>query len=146
MEQFGQRAGSAGRSPAKATDELAGLPRHDELLGVDISERGDSETRVADQLRVDAAGPEGDEGPENRVLDDSGQELDAARDHRLDEHGPAYPARGLGDGILVTEVERDASALGLVRAGVRFLTTAGNPSSRRPSAAPQGGRPIAPGR
>jgi hypothetical protein len=119
VEQFGQRCGVGRRSPAKATDELAGLPRHDELLGVDISERGNSETRVPDQLRENAAGPEGDQGPENGVLDNSGQKLDAARDHRLDENGPAYPARGLGDGSLIAEVERHAAALGLVRAGLR---------------------------
>jgi hypothetical protein len=66
---------SAGRGAAEAGDEASRLAAGDELLGVDVGERRDPEGRIADQLREDAAGAEGDERAEDRVLDDSCQQL-----------------------------------------------------------------------
>ena len=66
-------------------------------------------------------GPERHERPEDGVLDDAGEELRSARDHRLDDHRRADPPDGVADGRLVSEVERDAARLGLVRPGGRDL-------------------------
>ena len=66
------------RGAAEAGDEPAGLARADELLGVDVGERREPELRLADQLGEHAAGPEGDERAEDRILDDAGEQLGAA--------------------------------------------------------------------
>ena len=49
-----------------------------ELLRVDVGERRDPERGVADQLGEHAAGPEGDERAEDRILHDPGEQLGAA--------------------------------------------------------------------
>src|SRR6187549_1129049 len=58
-----------GRAP-EARYESPRLAAVDELGRVDVRQRGDPEDRLADQLREDAAGTEGDERPEDGVLDD----------------------------------------------------------------------------
>ncbi len=72
---------------------------------------------VADQLGEDAAGPERDERAEDRILDEPGQQLGAAAEHRLHDDREADPLGGRPNRRLVLEVERDAAGLGLVRAG-----------------------------
>ena len=64
-------------------------------------------------------GPKATSGPNTAILDDAREELDAARDHRLDDHRPADPLGGGSHGFGVGEVERDAAELGLVRARQR---------------------------
>ena len=93
----------------------------DERRGVDVRERGEPEAGLVDQLREHAARAEGDERAEDRVLDDPGEQLDAARDHRLHEHRPADARGGGANGVLVGQVERDAAGLGLVGAGLGGL-------------------------
>jgi hypothetical protein len=93
----------------------------DERGRVDVRERGQPEAGFADQLGQHAARAEGDERPEDRVLDDSGEELDAALDHRLHEHRPADARGGGANRVLVGQVERDAAGLGLVGAGLGGL-------------------------
>ena len=110
-------AASAARRATEAAHEPAGLAAGDELLGVTVRERRDPERRLADQLGEDAARPERDERAEDRVLDDAGEELGAARDHRLDDDRRADALGRLAHGLLVGEVERDAAGLGLVRPG-----------------------------
>src|SRR5215213_10009125 len=60
---------------AVAGDELRGLAGEHELASVLVGERGDPDARVADQLGEDAARPERDERPEERILDDAREEL-----------------------------------------------------------------------
>ena len=66
------------RGPAVARDELPGLALAEELVCVDVGQRCDAESGLADQLGKDAARAEGDERAERRVLDDAGEKLDAA--------------------------------------------------------------------
>ena len=88
---------------------------------VDVGERRDAELGRADQLRVDAARPEGDERAEDGILDKAGQQLDAAGDHRLDDDRTADALDRGTDLGLVAQVERDAAGLRLVRAGLGGL-------------------------
>ena len=87
--QIDQRLRVGGRLPPEAGDELPGLAGKDELLGVVERERRDPELRLTDQLGEDAAGAKRDERAEDRILDDTGEELGAAADERLDEHRAA---------------------------------------------------------
>ena len=119
MDEIDERVGVGGRGAAEAANEPAGLSAEHELLRVDVGERREPEARVADQLREHAAGPEGDERPEDRILDDAREQLGAAADVRLDEHRRADPLDGRAHLLLVPEIERDAAVLGLVRAGRR---------------------------
>ena len=110
VDEVDQRGRVGRRRAAEAGDEPPALPPVHELLGVDVGERRDPEGRVADQLGEDAAGAEGDERAEDRVLDDAREQLGAALQVRLDDHRRADP---LGRGahlLLVREVERDAAA------------------------------------
>ena len=102
--------------PRKPATSVPGLAGGDELLGVDVGERREPEPRLADQLCEDAAGAERDERPEDGILDDAGEQLRAALHHRLHEHREPDPLDRRAHRLLVLEVERDASRLGLVRA------------------------------
>ena len=64
-----------------------------------------------------------------RILDDPGEQLDPAFDHRLHDHRRPDPRRRGGTVGAVGEMKRDPAVLGLVRAGNPLLTTTGNPSS-----------------
>src|SRR5207248_1512496 len=119
VHEVDERGRVGRRRAAEAADEPTRLPAPDELLGVDIGERRDPEARVADQLGENAAGTERDERPKDRVLDDAREQLDAAAQERLDEHGSADALRRRVHLFLVAEVERDAAGFGLVRAGRR---------------------------
>ena len=88
---------------------------------VDVGERRDPKLGRADQLGVDAARPEGDQRPEDGILDEAGQQLDAAGDHRLDDDREADALDGGTDLGLVAQVEGDAARLRLVRAGLGGL-------------------------
>ena len=78
MHEVGERRRVGRRRSAEAGDEPARLAVVHELLRVDVGERRDAEARVADQLGEDAAGPERDERPEDRVLDEPGEQLGSA--------------------------------------------------------------------
>ena len=95
-------AGAVGRGcTTEAVNEHARLPRADELSGVHVRQGGDPEAGIPDQLGKDAAGTERDERPEDGILDDARQQLDAALQHRLDERGQADPLDCSLDGRLV---------------------------------------------
>ena len=111
---------SAGGLPRKPR-----LPFGDELLGVGVGQRRDAELGLADQLREDASGPERHERAEDRVLDDAGEELGAAREHRLDQDWRADALSGLANLVLSRETERNPAGFGLVRAGLRALDNCG---------------------
>src|SRR6478672_9737777 len=85
VQQVDQRRRIGCRCPAEAGDEPPGLALLDELVRIDVCERSDPEDGGADQLREDAAGTEGDEGAEDRILDDARKQLGTAGDHRLHE-------------------------------------------------------------
>src|SRR3954452_5420453 len=107
-----------GRSGApEAAGELPGLCAADELVGVDVRQRGDPELGAADQLCEHAARAEGDERAEHGVLYDSGQQLGAAADHRLNDQRSADALGCSADLLIALEVERAAATLGLVCAG-----------------------------
>ena len=110
-------AASAGGAPRNPATSLPALPERDELVRVDVRERREPEVGVADQLGHHSAGPEGDERAEDRVLRDAREQLDAALDLRLHDHGAADALGRGADGLGVGEVERDAARLRLVRAG-----------------------------
>jgi hypothetical protein len=82
--------------------------------GVDIGQGGDPEACFADQLSEYAARPECDERAENGVLQETGEKLGSAAEHRLYDDGESNPLCRRADGRLVLEVECDATALGLV--------------------------------
>ena len=111
-------ARSAGGRAAEARHEPARLAAVDELLGVDVRQRRDPERRLADQLGEDAAGAEGDERAEDRILDDARR---AARRRPRASAGRSRAARCArprrATASVVVEVERDAAGLRLVRAG-----------------------------
>ena len=94
MEEILERATSAACAAAEPADESPCLAGGDQLLGVDVRERRDAEGRVADQLREDAAGPEGDERAEDWILYETCEQLGASAEHRLDDHRQADPVRG----------------------------------------------------
>ena len=97
VQHVGERGGVGGRGAAEPGDEPPGLARGDELVGVDVGQRRQPEVGVADQLGEHAAGAEGDERAEDGILGDAREELDAALDHRLDDHRAADPLRGRPD-------------------------------------------------
>ena len=125
-------AASAAGAPRNPATSLPALPDADELVRVDVGERREPEVGIADQLGHHASRAEGDERPEHRVLRDAGEQLDAALDLRLHDHGAA-DALGRGThGLRVGEVERrrrPTPSCALLPAAV--LTTTGKPSSRR---------------
>src|SRR5688572_18940666 len=86
-----------GRS-TEAANEAAGLSAVEEILGVMVGQRRDPKPGLADELREDAAGTEGDKRAEDRILDDPRQELRASLDHLLDENGRADPFDRRSDG------------------------------------------------
>ena len=94
MHEIEQRRG-VGRLRAEAAHEPTGLAAEHEVLGVGVGQRGDADLGVADDLGEHAAGPERDERPEHRVLDDAGEQLGAAADHRLDQRRQADPRQRL---------------------------------------------------
>ena len=109
--------GRVGRlGAAEAADESPGLAGRDELLGVDVGQGRDPEARFADQLGEHAARAERDERAEDRILQEPGEQLGTAAEHRLHDDGESDPLGGRADGRLVLEVERDAAGLGLVSA------------------------------
>ena len=76
-------------------------------------------------------GTEGDERPEDRVLDDPGEKLGTAADERLDQNGKADSLRCLANLRLRLETDGDAARLGLVRARHRALDDCGQPKLDR---------------
>ena len=80
-----------------------------------VGQRRDPKPGLSDELREDAAGSEGDERTEDRILDDPRQQLRASPDHRLDENGRADAFDGGADGGLVAQVEGEPADVGLVR-------------------------------
>ena len=131
-------AASAAGAPRKPADEPARLARADELVRVDVGQGREPEVRVADQLREHAAGAEGDERAEDGILRHAGEQLDAALDHRLHDHGAADPLGRGPHGFRVGEVECDAAAS-------RSCAPRPQPSSRpRGSRAPRRLRPPRP--
>ena len=135
MDEVDERRRVGRLGAAEAADEPPRLARRDQLFGVDVGQRGDPQARFADELGEDAARPERDERAEDRVLQEPGEQLGAAAEHRLHDDREADPFCGRADRRLVLEVERDAAGLGLVRAAAADLTTAGKPSSAPPAAA-----------
>ena len=77
MDEVDEGATVGCRRPTKAANEPAGLAAEDELLGVLVGQRRDPEPGLADELGEHAAGAEGDERAEDRVLDDPREELGA---------------------------------------------------------------------
>ena len=116
-----QRVGVRRRVPAVAGHQTAGLPALDEAAGIVVGQRREPEAGLADQLGQDAARTERDQRPEDRILDEAGQELDAACDHRLDDEGSADPFPGAANLVGAREVEDDPALLGLVGAGLGGL-------------------------
>ncbi len=107
---------SAAWGAAEAGDETSGLSGRDELLRVELGQGCQAELGRADQLRERAARPEGDKGPEQRVLDDAGEQLGAVLEERLDDDRRPDPLDGGPNLLLVAKVERDAADVGLVHA------------------------------
>ena len=64
-------------------------------------------------------GPNATSGPKTGSCATPGEQLDAALDHRLHDHGAADPLGRGANGLGVGEVERDAAGLRLVRARPR---------------------------
>src|SRR5579864_3461639 len=117
MHEVDERGAVRRWGAAEASHEDPGLPFVDELLGIDVGERGRPDAGAADQLGEHAARPEGDERSEDGVLNDAGEELGSAFDLRLHDHRRADALDGRADGELVAEAERDAPAFRLVRTG-----------------------------
>ena len=119
MEQIDERGHVGRRCAAEAAHEQA------RLAGVTSSSASTSvsgairKLRLADQLGEDAAGAEGDERAEDRVLHEPGQQLGAAAQHRLHDTGQPIRSAAARTARLVAEIERDAARLGLVRARQR---------------------------
>ena len=76
------------------------MPAVHELFGVGVGQRRGAEPRAADQLGLHAARAECDEGAEHRILDDAGEQLDAAC-HRLDDDRQPDPLGCLAHLVLV---------------------------------------------
>src|SRR5215207_4109644 len=102
------------RCSAEAAHKTSGLASENELFRVDVRDRREPEGGVADQLREDSARAEGNEGTENRVLDDAREQLGASAHHRLYEQRLPDPLGGGANLALISEVESDAALLGLV--------------------------------
>ncbi len=117
MQKVGDCRDICRRRALVARNELAGLARVDELIRIYIGERRDPKAGLSDQLGQHATRAEGDQRPEGRVLDDAGEQLDAAFDHGLDEHGWADPGDCGSHRGLIDEPERDSAALSLVSSG-----------------------------
>ena len=117
MDEIGERAWSAGGAPRKPRTSRPAFPPRTSSSASCVGERRDPEACLADQLGEDAARPERDERPEDGILDDAGEELGAALDHRLDDTGAPMRAAAARTACLVAEVEREPAELGLVRAG-----------------------------
>ena len=147
VEEVDERGRVGGRGPRKPPTRRPALPPSDQLLRVDVRERCDAEVRLADQLGEHAAGPEGHERSEDRILDDSCEQLRAAADHGLDDHGAADPLHGGRTSASSREIERHAARLRLVRAGLGRLHDDGEPElGGRCGAASSRSRPRARGR
>src|SRR5918994_6762552 len=91
---------------AEAAHQLACLPTRDELAGVGVGQRRDTELGLSDQLREDAPRPEGDERAEDRILDDPREELGAALEHQLDDDRQADATGRLTNVVFAAEAER----------------------------------------
>ena len=76
VEDVGKRGGICRWSTSEAGDEPARLARGDELVRIDIRQRGQPEVRVTDELGEHTPRAEGDERAEDRVLRHAGEELD----------------------------------------------------------------------
>src|SRR5439155_6586135 len=98
------------------------------------------EPGVADQLGEDSTWAEGDERPEDGVLDGDGEELGAAADVRLHDDGRPDPLDGGAHVVLLRETEGDAAALRLVGARLRGLDDDGEPELARGCDGLVGGR------
>ncbi len=118
MDEVGQGRGVGGRAAAEALDEPAGLAAADQLVGVDVGQGRDGEAGIADQLGEDAAGPEGDQRAEDRVLETPARS--------------GAPMRLAAMRTSSAVVRRSATPpLSVLWApGAAVLTTAGKPSSR----------------
>ena len=76
-QQIGERTAVSRGAAAEATDETTGLAAVDELQSTRVGDRGQAESRLADQLGQDAARAERHERPEYGILDDPGEQFDA---------------------------------------------------------------------
>lgn len=107
-----------------ALEETVAADLADHLAGVDVGQRGDAEGDDAEDLDVDAAQSEGDDGAEGGVVIDADHHLGAAADHRLLQdalgrrgggggEGRGHALEGGRDRRLVGDVEGDQAVLGL---------------------------------
>src|SRR6266540_3912311 len=117
MQKRGQGRHIGCRTAAETSHEVARLPAEHELLSVDVGERSDTKPRLTDQLCKDSAWAEGDEWPEDGILDHACQELRTAAHHRLHEHLAPDARNRLSHLLLVREGEDNRPTLGLVRTG-----------------------------
>ena len=106
---------------AEAGDEVPGLPRGDELLGVHVGHRKRRERGAPDQFGHGASRAERDDGAEHRVLDDACQKLDPARDHRLHHGRVADAVQGRVERGRVADAENHPAAVDLVHARLAEL-------------------------
>ena len=126
---IGERRSIGRGRAAEARDEPAGLPAVTSSLGVDVGQRRDPERRLADQLGEDAARPEGDERAEDGVLDDAGEQLGAALQHRLDDHGRPIRSAAARTPPRRRDRARSPPSSVLCAPGAAVFTTTGKPSS-----------------
>ena len=98
MHEVDERFAVRRRCATEASHEQSGFSLVDELLRVDVGEGCSPDSCAADQLGEDAARPEGDERPEDRILHDSGEELGSPFDLRLHDHRRAYADYGRAHG------------------------------------------------
>ena len=110
---------SAGRVPEQRGRRADGV---DQVVGVDIGERGQAGHVVAEHFRSDPAQPEHHDRAEHRFLHDADDGLDAARDHGLNEN-PVHPsgepvlqaAHGGAHLVGAVQVQFDRAGGGLVQ-------------------------------
>ena len=139
VDEIDERRNVDRRGAAKAAHEPPRLAGGDELLGVDVGERGDPKAGVADQLREDAARAEGDERAEDRILDEAREQLGPAaqqsaarsRGSRSARRRRERPPRPRGRA-------RHRRSRSCARRRAADLTTAGKPSSAAAATAASG--------
>ena len=105
-------------------EQALGLDLGDLLEGVMGRERRNPQTVITQRFSEDAAHPEHDHRPEDRIARETGNELALAREHGLDEDAfkliPGCAHDGMGgafDRCLGGKVQMHQTALGLVEQG-----------------------------
>ena len=114
VQEVGEDAGREWRTTPEALDQPAERALREELSGVGVGQRSKRERDGADELRLHATEPDGDQRPERRILCRADEQLGASQ-HRLHEHGAADASSGLPDSLAVPEIQGHSAALGLVR-------------------------------